>query len=449
MIYKKSQISKIYLLGILFICIYNILFYDPILGYDAEAHYEYVDYLSRYLPRDFKLPSNLNSREFFNPPIPYIIPSFAQVICRNVIDSNDFLRDCKLYYGIATQISQFVFYILTIFFNLKTLKIYFKSNELINLNYLAMVSLLAVNYRTISMLRGEPYILLFLSLILYKFINLYNKNFQTTKFDILISGILIGFLALSRQWAFLLFPAFFVLIIYIKKEFRIDYIKFIIGTFLVGFLSSSWFYFNLLIKYGSFTAFNKVSMGFNFSNQPLNFYIPNLKDLIFVFSKPIRPYFSNQFISTLYSDFWGDYWGYFVFTSGNLEAGRNQLIIGDYLARVNIVSLPITIFLFYSTYWVVKNIKNNIFLNYIIYSLFFTIVGYLWFLISYPEFPSGDTNKATYIVQLFNLIIIYSSIYLDYLSKNRKKTYNIVMIYLLFAFVHNFSSYLSHFPYRF
>ena len=44
-------------------------------------------------------------------------------------------------------------------------------------------------------------------------------------------------------------------------------------------------------------------MGFKFSNQPLNFYIPNLNDLMLVFSKPIRPNFSNQFITTLYSDF--------------------------------------------------------------------------------------------------------------------------------------------------
>ena len=33
----------------------------------------------------------------------------------------------------------------------------------------------------------------------------------------------------------------------------------------------------------------------------------------------------------------------------------------------------------------------------------------------------GDTNKATYVVQFFNLVIINCSIYLDYLSKNRKK----------------------------
>ena len=172
MINKKFPLSTIYIIGIIFICLFNIFFYDPIEGYDAEAHYDYVDYFSRYLPQDIRLPSDLNSREFFNPPIPYIIPSFAQVICRNVIDSNNFLQDCKEYYGIAIQVSQFILYLFTIFFNLKTLQVYFQSKEIINLNYIALISLFAVNYRTISMLRGEPYILFFLSLLLYKFINL-------------------------------------------------------------------------------------------------------------------------------------------------------------------------------------------------------------------------------------------------------------------------------------
>ena len=59
----------------LYILIYNVLHYNPILGYDAEAHFGYVDYLSRYLPNEFRLPSKNDTREFFNPPLAYIVPS--------------------------------------------------------------------------------------------------------------------------------------------------------------------------------------------------------------------------------------------------------------------------------------------------------------------------------------------------------------------------------------
>ena len=44
----------------LYILIYNTLHYNPILGYDAEAHFGYVDYFSRYLPNEFDLLNNFN-----------------------------------------------------------------------------------------------------------------------------------------------------------------------------------------------------------------------------------------------------------------------------------------------------------------------------------------------------------------------------------------------------
>ena len=77
---KKSNFnfSKILFLLIslstLYILIYNILHFNPILGYDAEAHFNYVDYLSRYLPYELRLPSSNETREFFNPPLGYLIP---------------------------------------------------------------------------------------------------------------------------------------------------------------------------------------------------------------------------------------------------------------------------------------------------------------------------------------------------------------------------------------
>ena len=89
-----------------FILIYNILHYAPILGYDAEAHFSYVDYLSRYLPKEIKLPSQDETREFFNPPIGYLFPSIAQLVCRNMIESNNLLADCQPVYGKATQVFQ-------------------------------------------------------------------------------------------------------------------------------------------------------------------------------------------------------------------------------------------------------------------------------------------------------------------------------------------------------
>ena len=74
--------------------------------------------------------------------------------------------DCQPILERAQQIFQSLLYVFTININLVTLKKITNSKTLINLPYLILVSLLAVNYRTISMVRGEPYILFFLSLFM-------------------------------------------------------------------------------------------------------------------------------------------------------------------------------------------------------------------------------------------------------------------------------------------
>ena len=78
-----------------------------------------------------------------------------------------------------------------------------------------------------------------------------------------------------------------------------------------------------------------------------------------IFSNPIRPYFKNQFFPILYSDTWGDYWGYFTFTSRFLEIGLGQENIGSYLGRVNLVSTFTFVILLIGTLKSYKQISNK------------------------------------------------------------------------------------------
>jgi hypothetical protein len=429
-----------------FILIYNILHFNPILGYDAEAHFRYVDYLSRYLPREIKLPSQSETREFFNPPLGYLFPSIAQVICRNLINSNNLLNDCRPIYGKATQIFQSIMYLITILINLYTLKLFNKSKSFFNASYLILISLLAVNYRTISMIRGEPYILFFLSLfllIIYKAEN--NDYFLRFKF-VFLSGMIIGCIALSRQWGFLLFIPLIILLFF-KKSKR-QYLIFWSLSSIIGFLLSGWFYAGLYRKYGSFTAFNMESKVFSFTNQELSFYFPSLDQLIYLFSKPIRPYLDNQFLSILYSDLWGDYWGYFTFTSRFLDIGRGQLSIGDYLARVNLISIITSIIIIIFCYFSYKKYKSIFLVKYINLALITSFVGYLLFTIAYPN-STGDTIKSTYIIQAFHLMVFLASIYFNDLKKTNKKVFNLTLIIFVVIYFHNFQTYLSHFPFNY
>jgi hypothetical protein len=441
--YFSKIIFLLISLSSLYILIYNIFHFNPILGYDAEAHFNYVDYLSRYLPNELRLPGSDETREFFSPPLGYLIPSIAQVFCRNIITSSDLLLNCQPIYGKATQIFQSFLYIFTILINLYTLKLFNKSQSIFNVSYLILVSLLAVNYRTISMIRGEPYILFFLSLFILLIYKADNSDYDFNFKLIFFTGIVIGSIALSRQWGFLLFIPLIVLLIY--KNSKRNYLIFWSASSLIGALLSSWFYIGLYKNYGSFTAFNMESKGFSFSNQNLSFYIPDMSQLEYLFTKPIRPNLNNQFISIIYSDLWGDYWGYFTFTSRFLNDGRNQLNIGDYLARVNIVSIITTLIIICFCYLTYKIYKSNFIIQYINLAWIISLIGYLIFTIAFPD-STGDTIKSTYIIQAFHLMVFLASIYFYDLKRLNNKIYNGILIILVVIYIHNFQSYLSHFP---
>tara|TARA_B110000444_G_scaffold259840_1_gene304836 strand:- start:1858 stop:3213 length:1356 start_codon:yes stop_codon:yes gene_type:complete len=443
---------KLIFIGITFstfyIIIYNIFFYSPILGYDAESHYLYVDYISRYLPREIRMPVRLDTREFFNPPFAYLAPSFFQIICRNTIESENLLQACRPIYGTATQIFQSIMYIATIAVNLFTLKLFNNSKKIFNTSYLIMISLLAVNYRTVSMIRGENYILFFLSIFLYLILKMEKSNYKFNFKRTIYFGLVIGGLALSRQWAFFLFLPIIIMLFTTQINDKKEYLKIWIPSSVIGFLLSGWFYINLYLKAGSFTAFNMERTSFSFYNQPISFYIPTLENFKYLFFKPIRPHLDNQFFSILYSDLWGDYWGYFSFTSGYLDIGRNQLAIGDYFARVNIISIftftVICVFYFLSF----KKYSQSFLIRYCNLAIVSSFLGYLLFAISFPV-ETGDSIKATYIIQGFHLVIFVSSIYFEKLKIMNIKIYNIFISLLLIIYIHNFQTFLSHFPYNF
>lgn len=446
---KKLSLEKVIFytvfISTLFVLTYNFFHYSPKLGYDAPAHFSYVDYFSKYLPDSIKLPSDSDSREFFNPPVAYIFPSLVQVICRNVIDSNNFLSDCQSVYGNFTMILQAIIYLLTIFINLKSIQKLLNFDSYQVTMYFLLVSMLAVNYRTISMIRGEPYILFFLSLLIYFLIDTHTLNFKVERKVYLIVGLLIALIALSRQWGFLLFPAFGILFFHPSINRSRNYFKFLLFSFSIGFVLSSWFYFSLYFEYGTFTAFNKDSLGFNFLNKPSTFYLPNTEHFVYLFTNPIRPYLNNQFVTSLYADVWGDYWGYFSFTSQYLDIGRNQHEIGSYFANVNKLSVFTTTVAITCFFLANRKFKNHFVIKYISFSVLFSLLGYLWFTISYPE-PAGDTVKATYIIQMFHLIIFSSSLYLESIKKEKPQLYKSVLVLLFSIYVYNFQTYLSHFP---
>ncbi len=451
--YEKGLLRFLIAL-LMFVLGYNLFHYDQSYGYDGEAHHAYVqNFLNMYLPDRTTELSSTFTYEFFSPPLPYLFPVFVNEICKIYIQPENIFETCRQAYSFGNILFQSFLFLLTIFLYTKIFKLLIKKKYSLNISIFLLTVIFTANYRAVGMLRGEIYVLLFNSLLLLLFIKLLNNNFEYEIKDVLFFGLTIGLLALSKQWGFLLFPSYFFLILFIKsKSEKLKYFKFVSGAFLIGFLISSWFYFSLYLDYGSFTTFNRESIPFRFANQPLSFYLPFGDEVNMVFTKPIRPYFQNQFLPVLYADLWGDYWGYFTFTSRALDVGRNQLFIGDYLARVNIVSIFPTIFLLFGLRIgyrsLIEKIKKpeDYFLIYVFFAVLTSFFGYLWFLISYPVLPTGDTNKATYIIHLFHLLGILGIVYLDKIREKNLRHYIYIVGVLIFVFFHNFSAYMSHFP---
>ena len=455
--YFEKLIVRTLLTSLIFLLGFNLFHYDQIFGYDGEAHHAYVqNFINMYFPgRSSELSSSF-TYEFFSPPLPYLFPVFINEICKIYIQPENIYETCRQAYSFGTIFFQSLLFLFTIFIYSKIFKLFLKKTYLSNVSLLLLVTIFTANYRAIAMLRGEIFVLFLNGILLYLFLKLINNDFRYELKDLIFFGLTIGFLALSKQWAFLLFPAYFFLVLFIKsKSQKINYIKFLSGAFFLGFLVSSWFYFSLYFDYGSFTTFNRESIPFRFNNQPLSFYFPIGDQVSMVFTKPIRPYFQNQFLPVLYADLWGDYWGYFTFTSRALDVGRNQLLIGDYLARVNIVSIFPTILLLlglrmgFKTLTKKEKSKNDYFVSYLFLASVTSFFGFLWFLISYPVLPTGDTNKATYIIHLFHLMAFLGVLNLEKIKEKNLKYFYFIIFGLIFVFAHNYSAYMSHFPYQF
>ena len=61
-------------------------------------------------------------KNFFSPPLPYIVPSFVIVFCRNIIESSNYVEDCRPSLALITQIFQTFMFFGTLFIYSKIIK---------------------------------------------------------------------------------------------------------------------------------------------------------------------------------------------------------------------------------------------------------------------------------------------------------------------------------------
>ncbi len=454
--------------------LFNALLHAPEANYDGVEHFRYIEALAQ----QNRLPNLEDSKEYFSPPLPYLLPA---AILQNFTAS----------LWAAAKIGQFLNVVLSLIVTYTLIKIcdlLSAQDENLKLSTLGILGLLPVYYKTFALIRGEPFVTLFATLSVYLTLILFARDLipgqpplpnSRRVLHLVGLGICLGLAVLSRQWAFFLFPALalFVGLLLLKAHGaqRKIMLGSLIASFVIAFAVGGWFYLSLLARYGTVTAFNRNPHArFSFSNQPPEFYtglgFPEL------FTDPIRNAFPNQFIPIFYTETWGDYWGYFIVAGRDTRT--NELLVGSYqqpqwakerppawfvtnkfevtpyLGRVNIVSLlPTGIMLAGMILGLIHLVRfmgqiphplpvGNTLFTLII---FLTLAGYAWFLIRYPNPDKGDTIKASYMLHLYPFLALLSGQVLQRI-KIASPIAGRILVFLLFAvLLHNLPAMITHY----
>ncbi len=452
----------------------NALLHAPDANYDGNEHARYIETLAE----KGHLPEPKDSKEYFSPPLPYLLPAWL------------LHADATSLWG-AIKMGQFLNVLISLgvtFTLLKICRLLSPGDEDLKLYALGMLGLLPVYYKTFALVRGEPFLAFFAILAVYLTLSLLLRELDPRRppspnrrrnFQMLGLGVCLGLVALSRQWGFFLFPALAVFVVLLKLKTSWPQWKVmvgvVIGSFVIAFAVGGWFYLSLLGRYGTVTAFNRLPTAhFSLSNQPLEFYTGlGLPDL---FTDPVRPAFANQFIPIFYAELWGDYWGYF--TVAGRDTRTNELLVGSfqqprwqqnpppewfvtnkfeiapYLGRVNFVSLlPTGIMILGMGLGFLHLIRflrqppdptlaGNTLLTLILLA---TIAGYFWFLVRYPYPGKGDTIKASFMLHLYPFIAILAGQVLQKIKSVSPLAGRLTLLLLFAVFLHNLPAMVTHY----
>ncbi len=425
----------------------NSFLHNPFVGYDSDAHLDYVSILTFRLPADRE-----DSKEYYSPPLPYFLPSLVFRFC----PSNTIA--CKITAGKFAQGINLILSIIITIFLIKIADLIKPQNQYFKITTLILFGLFTVYYKTFSQVRGEPYLAFFEVLSIYLGLKLARTPEAVRLKNGLLLGVCLGGLGLSRQWGFLLFPAIACIVPLIFIQNRVGGLKSgkaILLSFFIAFMISGWFYIHLKNTHGSFTAFNIEPRPFSLSNQPPSFYRSTGIENFLLFRSPTRRTFDNKFIPIFYSDTWGDYWGYFTFVRDGLGYKPNQTKINPYLGNVNLVSLLPSLILLAGMVLGLRALLRSLnpqtssfesqALGLLFLIVFISLTGYLWFLIKYPLLPQGVTIKATYMIQIFMVLPFLGALFLEKIRVAKSRIYFLCIVLTLLVFIHNLPAMITNY----
>lgn len=335
----------------------NVVLHHPMIGYDAVAHLRYVQALA-----EFRLPTAADTKEFFLPPLPYVLGAIAHHFIAPWCTAAGIgegwgitaIPPCLVVAGKVAQLQNIPLSLGTTW-GLVAISHLFAPNDVgYKRVVLGALGMLPVYYKTFAFVRGEPFLVCITVLVLLFTLRLLLNRPTSNRWRyILLLGAMLGLLLLSRQWGFFFLPPLGWLAVrwlldrwQLPDRFAMAYI--VGGAGIVAALIGGWFYMSLHLRYGTITAFNRQpEEHFSLGNQPLSFYT-GLGGEAFI-RHPIRLSFANELVPVFLSEVWGDYWCYFSVTGCAPRRGFDDRIsnvetMAPYLGMVNMAALIPTLF---------------------------------------------------------------------------------------------------------
>src|SRR3990172_7114392 len=441
----------------------NSILHDPGIGYDAVDHLRYIRTLT------LRMPLEEDTREFFSPPLPYLVPSVVDAAClarTGQIPTAGAEDGCLRLAGKAAQFSNFLLSLGVTFLFLKIGEAVRPGNRFWKASALLLLGVVTVYYKTFAQVRGEPYVVLLTVWGLYLLARIVMRPDRLRPRVAVGLGVILGLLGLSRQWGLMLFPAIVALMILVwalDHVHRVRIVKTLAASLAIALAICGWFYVGLFARYGSFTPFNRAARPFAFSNQPIAFYRDTgLKDL-WLFRSPTRGTFDNRLLPTFYSEVWGDYWGYFVLIPerASLSDDRYQLNVDrmtPYLGRANAAALLPSLLFAAAVVTGLSSLprrrraegeesRRALFTALLLIFGAGAFLLYLYFLIRFTSVAPDTTIKATFVLHALLVLPLLGAEFLERVRARLPLAYVASLILLVLVWVLNLQTIITQ--YRF
>ncbi len=457
--------------------LFNAVFHAPYVGYDAGAHIDYARILSKG-----RLPTVEESYEHFSPPLSYLLPALFRAAEARVTGAPGDVSDFRL--AKFWQLVNVAWSVCLCLLLLKTCQLIRPGDRQFKLLALLLLGMLPVYYKSWAQPRGEPVVALLSMATVYVGLRLLRSRPHRLR-DGLILGCAAGLALLARQWSVFVIIAVALhalLHLAVDRDGRRSLTRALILAAVVTFAVGGWFYVHLHNVYGGIIDYYQgPERRFSLFNQPPDFYMDlHLRDL---FSKPFRPAFDNRLWPILYSDTWGDYWGYFVVAGARKASavkwdpvwGRSLIGLEDrepspliwtnkatvlpYLGRVNLASTLPSLLLVLGLVMGTRHLGRfaagrdrspgasaRALLS---LGVGISAAGFFWYVVTYPSPPIGGTVKGTYLLHAFPFLAILAADMLQELRKRAPRIISAAIALLAMIALHNAGACVSRYSWLF